>query len=108
MKKTNIQKTLSTLAILGTLGLTLSTPALARGPKADKDGDGVVSKSEFMEKAQVRFTRQDTDGNGVITKEEVTVKAEEKFNKLDSNQDGVLSSDEFRQHRRQRSPQPNS
>ena len=36
--------------------------------KHDTDGDGV--KTEFLTKAEERFTKMDQDGNGEVTKEE--------------------------------------
>ncbi len=38
--------------------------------KSDLNGDGVISKEEFMKKAEERFAKMDLDGNGEITKEE--------------------------------------
>lgn len=38
--------------------------------KHDTDGDGVISKTEFLTKAEERFTKMDQDGNGEVTKEE--------------------------------------
>ena len=68
-------KLFATTAILLTLGLS---PAFAEGYgdkadkllKMDKDGNGVVTKSEFLEQAEERFSKMDTDGNNEITKEE--------------------------------------
>lgn len=37
----------------------------------DKDGDGVVSRAEFMAKAGERFDKLDADGDGVLTEEEM-------------------------------------
>jgi predicted small lipoprotein YifL len=54
----------------------LATPALAgdyegkKGPKMDTDGDGVVSKSEFMAKQEARFDEMDANNDGKIQKEE--------------------------------------
>ncbi len=38
--------------------------------KRDSDGDGSVSKAEWMAAAEARFDRMDADGDGVITREE--------------------------------------
>lgn len=36
----------------------------------DTDGDGVVTKDEFLSHAEERFGKMDADGDGKITKEE--------------------------------------
>ena len=36
----------------------------------DTDGNGAISKSEFMAQAESRFSKMDSDGDGQITKEE--------------------------------------
>ena len=36
----------------------------------DLNGDGVISKSEFLSRAEERFSKMDADGNGEISKEE--------------------------------------
>ena len=51
------------------------TPALAdnregKGMKHDTNGDGVISKSEFLAHAEEKFSKMDKDGNGEISKEE--------------------------------------
>lgn len=74
------------LMTLGAVALAFSaTPALAdhheggEGPGGDKgkmfemhdtNGDGVISKDEFLAKVEERFGKMDADGNGEITKEE--------------------------------------
>ena len=63
-------------------GVVLSGPVLAehhekkgdRGAKMfekqDTNGDGVISKAEFLSHAEERFSKLDSDGNGEVTKEE--------------------------------------
>lgn len=59
------------------------SPALAEPPeggagphgggmfeKHDTNGDGVISKDEFLAQAEERFKQMDTNGDGKITKEE--------------------------------------
>lgn len=46
-----------------------------RGPgrffeKMDIDGDGIVTKEEFLKAHEGRFTKMDADGDGKITKDE--------------------------------------
>ncbi len=36
----------------------------------DTNGDGVISKDEFMDSAEERFKKMDADGNGEISKDE--------------------------------------
>lgn len=38
--------------------------------KHDTNGDGVISKSEFLSHAEERFSNIDTDGSGDVSKEE--------------------------------------
>lgn len=45
--------------------------------KADTDGDGSVSKAEFMAQAEERFGKMDLNGDGTVTKDEVDAKKEE-------------------------------
>ncbi len=50
--------------------------------KHDTNGDGVISKDEFLthaaEKAEERFAKMDADGNGEVSKEEAAA-AKEKW-----------------------------
>ena len=39
--------------------------------KVDTDGDGKVSKEEFMAKHEKMFTKMDADGDGYLSKEEM-------------------------------------
>jgi len=41
-----------------------------RFEKRDTDGDGTVSKAEWMEFSEIRFTETDTDSDGSIRKSE--------------------------------------
>ncbi len=38
--------------------------------KSDVNGDGVISKAEFLTQAEKRFSELDADGNGEVTKDE--------------------------------------
>lgn len=38
--------------------------------KSDTDGDGVISKAEFMAEAEARFAKMDADSDGNVTKDE--------------------------------------
>lgn len=72
-----------------TLALTLiAAPAMAQGGKMfekhDTDGDGAISKAEFMAVAEARFATMDGDGNGAISQDEAAAaraKMKEKMKK---------------------------
>ena len=48
---------------------------------ADKNGDGVISKEEFMNEAEERFKSIDADGNDELSKEEIKEHHKEKREK---------------------------
>lgn len=122
-------------ALLGSaalvLGLAISFPALAQdeehhGPmhhgfeRADKDGDGAISRDEFMANHHERFAAVDADADGNISAEERAAKREEMRAKMeerrakrearmkerakkmleqvDTNGDGVVSAQEHEAH----------
>jgi EF hand len=61
------------LAVLTILTVALAAPAMAQEsgrPQIDTDGDGKVSKTEFLAMAETRFAKMDKNGDGFITKEE--------------------------------------
>lgn len=45
--------------------------------KHDTNGDGSISKAEFLSHAEERFAKMDADGNGEITKDEAQAKKAE-------------------------------
>lgn len=79
---------------LGVCALAFSaTPALADHHKGgdhkgkmfekhDTNGDGVISKDEFLKGAEERFSKMDTDGNGEVTKEEAKAAHEKMREKI--------------------------
>ena len=107
MKKPLIFKTVIALSAAGFILGALLPQAYARhggrGPK-DTDGDGVVSKQEFLDHVEKRFKMKDQDGDGVITLKDVLVKGEVRFNQIDTDQDGSISQDERRNRRRGHRP----
>jgi hypothetical protein len=65
---------------------------------ADTDGDGRVSRAEFVAAAKVgkgdpakRFARIDRNGDGMLDKAEIDAMLAKRFARLDSDGDGVLS-----------------
>ncbi len=77
-----MKKLFYTVAVLGAFAVT-STAAMAEmhdgGHKTpgkmmervDTNGDGVISKAEFMAKHEEAFAKMDADGNGSLTTEEL-------------------------------------
>ena len=84
-----------------------ATPVLAEGhgegekggkfQKHDLNGDGVVSKDEFLSHAQERFENVDTDGSGDISQEEAKAAHQAKREKM---QERVQERREKRQERK--------
>lgn len=61
------------------VSMAVAAPAMAEGPKHkgkdlfamhDANGDGNITKAEFLAGAEKKFTEMDTDGNGSISKAE--------------------------------------
>lgn len=76
--------------------------------KADTDGDGAVSKDEMKAYHEARRkewrekNNADKNNDGVVDRTEFLEKAQERFDKMDKNGDGVLSEDERRSRRHHR------
>lgn len=84
--------------------------AFARGhedlfDRADRNGDGKITKAEAAELEAARFNASDPNGDGVLTQEELRasfqkhhgdfkVRGEKRFAQKDKNSDGKLTSDE--------------
>ena len=72
--------------------IALSAPAMAGHHKGgkfferDTDGDGAVSKSEYLKAAEDKFMTLDKDGNGSVSKDEY--KAHRKAWKKDHKKHG--------------------
>lgn len=77
-----MKKLFMTAAIIGAFALT-SNAVLAehhdegdehkgkRMERVDTDGDGSISKAEFIAKHEAMFVKMDKDGNGELSKEEM-------------------------------------
>ena len=85
-------------------GVTLQT-FVARHEKKlladDTDGDGKVSRAEYMAAAKSgrgdparRFAKIDQNGDGMLDKAEIDAMLTRRFKRQDTNGDGVLSADE--------------
>ncbi len=64
--------------------------------RGDTNGDGVISKDEFLKGAEERFNKMDLDGNGEVTKEEAKQAREkmiEKWKEKKANRDANKDSD---------------
>lgn len=55
--------------------------------KVDADGDGFISKSEFLAKHEEKFNKMDTDGDGKISKEEKMAAKEHMKKKMKEHND---------------------
>lgn len=91
------------ILMLSALALVMSAPTAAEAgshggkkghkmfEKHDLNGDGVVTKSEFLEGAEKMFSKMDIDGNGEVTKEEAQearAKMKEKWKAHKGKKDG--------------------
>ncbi|QNQ07605.1 EF-hand domain-containing protein [Sphingomonas alpina] len=119
MKKLLIAAALASTALAGA---AIANPPGQAGRsagmmRADTDGDGSISRSEYMAQAEARFARMDANGDGQIagdemrrpgrqaatggdaaapmTKAAYLAKAGERFARMDANGDGKISADEM-------------
>lgn len=105
-----MRKLLIAAAMAGTTIATgaviAQTAAPAPQARADANGDGTVTRAEFMAQAGARFDARDADRGGTVaaderrgpmrgapaaTRAEATARAGTMFDRLDTNRDGVLS-----------------
>lgn len=92
---------ISTLVTL--LALTVGSAAWAQG-RLDADGNGSISRQEWLNAAGARFDRLDTNKDGVLTPDELSRGRHGRhgrpwrhsFSQIDTNGDGQISSAEFR------------
>jgi Ca2+-binding EF-hand superfamily protein len=76
--------------LLTILALSLSTAAFAQ--ENDEMGERGAKIKQMM---QQKLKAMDKDGDGAISKQEFLDQAEKRFNKLDKNGDGKITQDEL-------------
>jgi Ca2+-binding EF-hand superfamily protein len=74
-----------------------ATPAAAQGKRASRED----MRARIEKRADKRFKKLDRNGDGVIDRSEWTHKAK-KFDRFDRDHDGTLGPDEFRDFVRKR------
>jgi Ca2+-binding EF-hand superfamily protein len=75
--------------------------------KLDLDGDGNITKEEFLSRHMEKFNELDANGDETISKEELSAFHESRqqerqskmFQMMDDNGDGMVSEEEMRAHR---------
>lgn len=90
-------------------GVTLSAFVTRHEGKfmaGDTDGDGKVSRAEFLAAAKtgktdpsMRFTRLDANSDGALDRSEIDAMLSRRFKRMDTSGDDVLSADERAAHR---------
>ena len=97
---------------LGMAGLAVAAPPAHHGgmdrlQAVDTNGDGVVSKEEFVAKRSEKFGDADVDGSAGLSLEEFTVmhekreaerrarRVQHRFERLDANDDGIVDEAEL-------------
>ena len=58
-------------ALMGGVALSSTAVLADHHMKVDADGDGMVSKSEFMDKHEMKFDQMDANNDGMLSKEEM-------------------------------------
>ncbi len=61
----------------------------------DIDGDGLISKEEFLTPVMEQFKILDLNGDGALSEKEFSARENAQFSALDKNGDGKLTKDEL-------------
>lgn len=91
--------------------------AAPRAMRADADGDGRLSRTEFLGRRLERLSAADADRDGSVTRDELrsaartrmAARADARFDRMDADDDGAISRAEFdavREARAERGPRP--
>ena len=80
--------------------LLLASAALNAAPGSgkmavDSDGNGAVSKTEAMARADAMFAKMDANNDGTLNMADRAAKMKERFAKMDTDNSGTLSEAEF-------------
>jgi hypothetical protein len=103
MHKTFLIGGLAALTLAAAGGVAFAQQAPARAMGADTDGDGRLSRAEFVNQRVERLTAMDTNRDGSVSVEErraamqtrMAARAEARFDRLDADNDGAVSRAEF-------------
>lgn len=102
---------LRTLVLISATGALMIPTVVLAQPKADLNGDGTVTKAEFITHAEKKFAKADLDFDGVWSASERKTmrdsrrkeRMNRRFAKLDQNSDGVISKAELEAAEQKRS-----
>ncbi|QND50907.1 acid-shock protein [Phyllobacterium sp. 628] len=90
--------------VLTVLPLSLIAPVAMAAPKADTNGDGMISLDEYQTAARTRLLKFDTNGDGKLSLEEwlkrpvsknATRDPTDMFKRFDTNHDGFVDAAEM-------------
>jgi EF-hand domain pair/EF hand len=63
--------------------------------KADADGNGVITKTEAMAKADAIFAKMDVNGDGIVNAGDREAKVKQHFAEMDTDKNGSINEAEF-------------